>query len=312
MAVITRADITRQLRPGLAGLLGNEYKRYANQYLDIYTVKNSDKAQEEMPMVFGFGLAPIKGEGGAIFLDDSGESWMARADHITTAIGFAITEEAIEDNLYEAQAVNRTESLMRALGQAKEVRGAAVLNQGFAGGPVYGDGVVLFSASHPLVTGGTFSNVAAVDLSEAGLKNAEVAIQGLVDDRGILVNATGAKLIFHPADQFTAFEIMRSDLSTTTVTNSTTGVTNVNNTNSLRSGGYFSQGMARNNYLTDNDAWFIKTDVPNGMIHWNRRAPKLAMKFNDPHTGNIICSASERYSFMVGDPRGMYGSQGAG
>lgn len=306
--MINRSLIVRQLRPGLAGVLGASYNQFANQYKDLYEIRTSDKAQEEMVMNYGLGLAPVKSEGAAIMLDDMGEHYANRADHVTISIGFAITEEAIEDNLYKSQAMSKTEALARSMGQTKEVRAAALLNGGFSG-TTYGDGVVLFSASHPVIDGGSAqSNTAAVDMSEAALKSAFVDIQGWKDDRGLKVNVLPRKLLHTVNEKFTAFEILKSDLSTAL---GGASVTNTNNVNSLKSAGIFPEGTAINNFFTDPDAWFIKTDAPQGLVMWNRRAMKMRMDYQDPFTGNIICTASERYSFMVGDWRGVYGSAGA-
>jgi len=312
MSVINRALIAKRLKPGLAGLLGVDYARFANQHTQIFDKRVSNKAAEEMVMATGLGLAPVKSEGGGIFLDTMSDAFTARVEHATVAIGYAITEEAIEDNLYQAEGESKTAALARSMGQTKEVRAASVLNNGFNGSYVYGDGVSLFSGSHPLANGGTFSNTASTDLSEAGLKSAWLAIRGFVDDRGLKVEAKPEKLIVHPSDNFLAFEILKSDLSTTTATNGTNNITNINNINSVRASGMFPGGMMVYDYLTDTDAWFVKTDISNGLMLWQRRPLKYNMTYNDPITGNIICSASERYGFMVGDPRSMYGSQGSG
>lgn len=305
--MISRSLIVRQLRPGLAGVLGASYNQFANQFKDIYDIRTSDKAQEEMVMTYGLGLAPVKSEGAAIMLDDMGEHYANRADHVTISIGYAITEEAIEDNLYKSQAMSKTEALARSMGQTKEVRAAALLNNGFSG-TTYGDGVVLFSASHPVLNGGTAqSNTVSVDLTEAAVKSSFVDIQGWKDDRGLKVNVLPRKLLITVNDKFDAFEIMKSDLSTTL---GGASVTNTNNVNSVRATGIYPDGVVINNFLTDTNGWFVRTDAPNGLVMWNRRALKMRMDYQDPFTGNIICTASERYSFMVGDWRGVYGSAG--
>lgn len=321
MSVINRALIAKRLKPGLAGLLGNDYERYTDQHLQIFDKRISNKAAEEMVMTAGMGLAPVKNEGGTIFLDSIQDAYTARVDHATISIGYAITEEAIEDDLYEAEAESKTAALARSMGQTKEVRAASVLNNGFSGTYTYGDGVALFSASHPLVSGGTQSNTATADLSEAALKSAWTTIRGFVDDRGLKVQAKPEMLIVHPNDHFTAFEILKSDLSTAVThvsnagaydgTSNVVGTTNTNKINSIRASGMFPKGVMVYDFLTDADSWFIKTDIANGLMLWQRRPLKYNMSYTDPYTGNIVCSASERYGFMVGDFRAVYGGQGA-
>lgn len=304
--MISRSLITRQLRPGLAAVMGASYNQFATQFKDLYEIRSSDKAQEEMVMTYGLGLAPVKSEGAAIMLDDMGEHYSNRADHVTISIGYAITEEAIEDNLYKSQALSKTEALARSMGQTKEVRAAAILNGGFSG-TTYGDGVVLFSASHPVIGGGSAqSNTVSSDLSEAALKAAFIGVQGWRDDRGLKVNVIPRKLLIPVNLKFDAFEFLKSDLATTL---GGSAATNTNNVNSIK--GMFADGVAINNFFTDTNGWFIKTDAPNGLVMWNRRALKMRMDYQDPFTGNIICTASERYSFMVGDWRGVYGSAGS-
>lgn len=310
--MISRADIVKRLKPGLAGLMGKTYNRFANQHTQIFDIRKSEKAAEEMLMTVGLGLAPIKAEGAAIAMDGMSDGYVARADHSTVALGFTITREAIEDNLYESKTDMMGRGLARSLAETKELRGAAVFNLAFDAGTPIGDGVSLCNASHPLFNGSTVSNTVAADLSETALKNAITAIRTtFVDDRGLKIKVAPQKLIVHPNDAFTAFEILKSDLSTSTATNSTTGVTNTNNINSLRAGGLFPQGHMVYDYLTDNDAWFILTDIDDGLILWQRRKMEVEMEYTDPFTGNIITSASERYSYMVGNWRKVYGSAGA-
>lgn len=311
MTITTTSVIAKRLEPGLAGLMGKDYDSFATQYKEIFTTRSSQKSKEEMVMTVGLGLAPVKPEGGLIYIDNVSDGYTARATHVNVAVGFAITQEAIEDNLYENIGELRTKALARSLAETKEMRAAAVLNNAFSA--TIGDGVSLVNASHPLAGGNTMSNTAgAVDLSETALKNASIAIRtGFVDDRGIKVRVAPRKLIISPSDEFTAFEILRSDLSTTTATNSTTGVTNTNNVNSVKGTGLFRDGVFVYDYLIDQDAWFIMTDVSNGLIHWERNPRKFKMNYEDPFTGNILASGSERYSFMVGDFRTMYGASGA-
>lgn len=309
---MNRADIVKRLKPGLAGLMGKNYNRYTGQCAQLFTTKKSIKAAEEMLMVVGTGLAPVKPEGDQIFLDTMSDGYVARAENATIALGFALTEEAIEDNLYESKAEMSGKHLSRSMGETKELRGAAIFNLAFDSGTLIGDGVPLCSASHPLQFGGTVSNTVASDISETALKAAITAIRlNFVDDRGLKTKVAPRKLVVSPTDAFTAFEILKSDLSTSTVTNSTTGVTNTNNINSLRAGGLFPEGHMVYDYLTDQDAWFILTDVDDGLIHWQRAPLTVKMDYQDPYTGNIITTARERYSFMVGNWRKVYGSTGA-
>lgn len=311
MTVMTTSLIAKRLEPGLAGLMGKDYSAFATQYKQVFDTRKSDKSKEEMVMTVGLGLAPVKPEGGLLYLDNMQDGYTARAEHVNVALGFAITQEAIEDNLYESQATMRTKALARSLAETKEIRAAAVLNNAFSGsGVLIGDGKTLCATDHPLVGGGTLSNSAgAVDLSETALKNAINAIRTqFVDDRGIKIRVTPQKLVINPNDQFAAFEILKSDLSTTL---GGASVTNTNNVNSLRSGGFFPQGMLVYDYLTDTDAWFILTDAANGLINWERKPMEFSVSYTDPYTGNVLVSASERYSFMVGDFRRVYGASGA-
>lgn len=308
---VSRADIAKRLRPGLKGLMGTTYGDFTGQYKQIFKTMTSDKAAEEMVMTVGLGIAPVKPEGSLVELDNITDGYTARADHVTIALGYAITEEAIEDNLYESQAMQKTAYLARSMAETKELRAAAILNLAFTGNGV-GDGVSLINSAHPLKFGGTVSNTAAADLADTSLKAALTAIQTqFLDDRGLKVNVKPRKLIVHPNDKFTAFELMRSDLSTAVATQGATGVTNTNNINSLRAGGFLPGGFMEYDYLTDNDAWFIMNDVDMGLIHFQRAPLKMSMDFKDPYSGNIICTARERYSFTVGDWRSIYGSTGA-
>lgn len=311
MTVQTTSLIAKRLEPGLAELMGKDYNQFANQYKEIFETRKSDKSKEEMVMTVGLGLAPVKPEGGLIYLDNMQDGYTARAEHVNVSLGFAITQEAMDDNLYESQGEMKTKALARSLAETKELRAAATLNLAFTSGVVVGDGVTLCNASHPLVGGGTMSNTAgAVDISETAVKNAITAIRtGFVDDRGIKIRVSPKKLIVSPTDNWTAFELLRSDLSTTTATSS--GITNTNNINSLKAQGFFSGGLFVYDYLTDTDAWFIQTDVSNGLVHWERKPVEFRLSYQDPFTGNIVASGGERYSFMVGDFRTIYGASGA-
>lgn len=319
---ISRADITKRLKPGLAALMGKGYASFANQCTQIYEKRNATKATEEMVMVTGFGLAPRKTEGAQILLDQANDSFTARADMVTYSLGYAITQEAIEDNLYERQATDYANALTRSFGETKETTGAAILNLAFSVGSPVGDGQPLCSANHPLQGGGVMSNTTAVDLSETALKGALTSIRtGFRDERGLKIRVSPHMPIVHPSNQFTIFEILRSDLSTsvTNVTNAgalngtanVVAATNVNNINSLKSKGFFRKEAMVYDYLTDDDAWFIQTDAPNGLIHWERAKFSMEMSYKDPFTGNIIVTARDRYAFMVGDFRAIWGSPGA-
>lgn len=309
---ISRAKIVKRLRPGLYGLMGKNYARYTDQCKQIFEMKNSEKAYEEMTMAVGTGLAPIKPEGDQIYLDSMEDGYTAQTQHSTVALGYAITEEAIEDNLYESKAEMGSNALSRSLGETKELQGASILNLAFDSGSPIGDGVSLCNASHPLQNGDTVSNTVAADLNETSLKSAITAIRtNFVDDRGLKIQVKPQKLVVHPNDAFNAFEILKSDLSTSVNQFGTDGVTNTNNVNSIKGRGFFSEGAFIYDYLTDSDAWFILTDVDYGLIHWQRRPLTMNMDYTDPYTGNIIVTASERYSFMVGNWRKVYGSSGA-
>lgn len=315
-SVVSRAQIVKRLKPGLAALMGKDYARYSGQYQQIFSTKKSDKSAEEMLMTVGLGLGAVKNEGGEILLDAASDGFTARAVHSTIGLGFVITEEAIEDNLYESKADVLGGALARSMAETKEIIGASVLNSAFDSGTPIGDGVALCSASHPLANGAVVSNTVAADISETALKNAITAIRTtFVDDRGLKIQTKPRKLVVSASDAFTAYELLKSDLSTSTATgpgSGNTGVTNVNNINSLRAGGLFPEGYMVYDYLNDQDAWFIMTDCQdNALIHWQRRPLKIDMDYRDPYTGNIVTTATERYSFMAGNWRGIYGSSGA-
>jgi hypothetical protein len=308
---LSRADIVKRLRPGLAGLMGKNYARFTEQCKQVFETKNSEKAYEEMVMSVGTGLAPVKPEGDQIFLDTMSDGYTARAEHSVIGLGFAITREAIEDNLYESKSELMGQNLSRSMGETKELRGASVLNLAFDAGTTIGDGVSLCNASHPLQFGGTVSNTVSADIADTSIKNAITSIRtDFVDDRQLKIKVSPQKLIVHPDDAFDAFEILKSDLSTTTVSFGTDGISNTNNVNSLKSKGFFNDIMVYD-YLTDTNAWFILTDVDYGLVHWQRRPLEIDMEYTDPYTGNIITTATERYAFMVGNWRKVYGSAGA-
>lgn len=308
---LSRADIVKRLRPGLAGLMGKNYAKFTDQCKQIFETKNSEKAYEEMVMTVGTGLAPVKAEGDQIFLDTMSDGYTARVTHSVVGLGFAITREAIEDNLYESKSEMMGQNLSRSMGETKELRGASVLNLAFSAGSPIGDGVSLCNASHPLQFGGTVSNTVSADIADTSLKNAITTIRtAFVDDRGLKIKVAPQKLVIHPDDAFDAFEILKSDLSTSVSTFGTDGTTNTNNANSLKGRGFFQDFMIYD-YLTDNNAWFVLTDVDYGLIHWQRRPLEIDMEYTDPYTGNIITTATERYGFMVGNWRKVYGSAGS-
>ncbi len=307
---ISRAQLTKQLIPGLNAIIGLNYKSYMDEHKAIFDTYTSDRSFEEEVLMTGFGEAPIKSEGTGVSFDDAQEAWAQRYVHDTVALAFSITEEAMEDNLYDTYSRIRAEALGRSMASTKQQKAADVLNNGFSSSFPIGDAQPLFSASHPLVGGGTLDNADTADLSETALQNAIINISLWTDDRGILLNLQPKSLIIPSNLQFTAFKILKSDLSTTTATNSTTGVTNVNDVNALKSQGFFPGGVHINHRLTDTDAWFIKTDCPNGMKHFVR-SPLQVKEDGDFTTGNLRIKARERYSFGVTDYRSMYGSDGS-
>lgn len=307
---ISRAQITKQLIPGLHAVIGLNYGKVMDEHKAIFEEYKSERQFEEETLMAGLGEAPIKSDGTGVAFDDAQEAWTQRYVHNTIALAYAVTEEAMEDNLYDTFARMRAESLGRSMASTKQQIAADVINNGFnATVQPMGDGVALFG-THPLLGGGTISNATNTDLSETALQNAIIAIGGFTDDRGILINAMPKSLHIPKELQFTAFKILNSDLSTTTATNSTTGVTNVNDTNALRSGGYFPGGVHLNHRFTDTNAWFIKTDVPNGFKYFNR-LPMTVSDEGDFTTGNFRMKARERYSFGVTDWRAGYGSSGS-
>ena len=308
---INRASIAKELLPGLNAVFGIEYTDVDNEHASLFDVENSDRAFEEEVLFTGFGSAPVKGEGAAVQYDDAQEGYTARYTHETISLAFAVTEEAMEDNLYDTFAKLRARGLARAMANTKQVKAADVFNNGFSSSYLGGDGVALFSAAHPTVGSGNQSNtLGATDLSEASLETALITIAKAKDDRGILIGLQAESLHIPPDLAFTADQILNSTLSTTTVTNSTTGVTNMNDINSIRNQGLVPGGFFVNRRFTDTNAWFIKTDCPNGTKMFVR-APLQTKMEPDFDTGNLRYKARERYSFGWSDWRGFYGASGS-
>jgi hypothetical protein len=300
---ISRSQQLKELLPGLNALFGLEYKKYEEEHKAIFETENSERSFEEETKLSGFGAAPVKSEGAAIAYDNAQEAWTARYNHETIALGFAITEEAIEDNLYDSLSARYTKALARSMANTKQVKAANVLNNGFDSAYAGGDGVELFSTAHPLVSGGTNSNEpnTPADLNEASLEAAIIQIAAWTDERGLLIAAKPRKLIVPPALQFVATRLLDTELRTATADN---------DTNAIRSMGAIPELYTVNHYLTDTDAWFIRTDVPNGLKHFVRTALNTSMD-GDFDTGNVRYKARERYSFGWSDPLGMFGSPGA-
>lgn len=299
--MINRAQILRELEPGLHALFGIEYKRYENQHAAIFDAMTSDRAFEEEVLIVGFGAAPTKAEGQGISYDDAAESWVSRYNHETVALGFQITEEAMEDNLYDSLATRYTKALARSMAHSKQVKAASVLNNAFAAsGFTGGDGKTLAATDHPLWGGGTLSNRAAADISETALENALIAIGDFVDDRGLPIALQASRLIIPNELTFVAERLLKTEYRPSSADN---------DINAIVSTGMISGGYTVNNYLTDPDAWFIKTDCPDGLKMFQRRSLKTAME-GDFESGNVRYKASERYSFGWSNPRAIYGSPG--
>jgi hypothetical protein len=299
---ISRAQLLKELLPGLNALFGLEYSRYGEEHKEIYETESSDRSFEEETKLSGFSAAPVKNEGAAIAYDNAQEAWTARYNHETIALGFSLTEEAIEDNLYDSLSARYTKSLARAMSYTKQVKAASVLNNGFSSAFPGGDGVSLFSAAHPLVSGGSNSNVPSVgvDLNETALENAAIQIQAWTDERGLLIAAKPVKLVVPPSQQFVATRLLETSLRVGTADN---------DINAIKNNGTIPGGYTVNHFLTDPDAWFIKTDVPNGLKHFVRTPMSTGMD-GDFDTGNVRYKARERYSFGWSDPLGMWGSEG--
>jgi hypothetical protein len=300
---ISRAQLLKELLPGLNALFGLEYSRYGEEHKEIYETETSERSFEEETKLSGFSAAPVKNEGAAIAYDNAQEAFTARYTHETIALGFSVTEEAIEDNLYDSLSARYTKALARAMAYTKQVKAAAVLNNGFDTNYPGGDGVPLFSASHPLVSGGVNSNIPTTpaDLNETSLENAVIQIAAWTDERGLLIAARPRKLVIPPALQFIATRLLETELRVATADN---------DINALKNNGSIPEGYAINHFLTDADAWFLTTDVPNGMKHFVRTPMQNSMD-GDFDTGNVRYKARERYSFGWSDPLGMYGSAGA-
>ena len=300
---ISRSQLVKELEPGLNALFGLEYNRYENEHAEIFTAAASDRAFEEEVMLSGFGSAPVKEEGAGVTFDQATESFTARYTHETIAMAFAITEEAIEDNLYDRLAARYTRALARSMANTKQVKAANVLNNAFDSNFAGGDGKELCATDHPLATGGTFRNElsTAADLSETSLEQSLIDIAAFVDERGLKIAMQGVKLIIPKELQFTAERILRSPQRVGTADN---------DINAMASMGMMPQGYRINHYLTDTDAFFIMTDAPNGMKMFVRSPIKTAIE-GDFDTGNVRFKARERYSFGFSDPRGIFGSPGA-
>ena len=301
---ISRAQLAKELEPGLNALFGMEYGRYEGQHAEIFDTEGSDRAFEEEVMLSGFGAAPVKNEGAGISFDDANEAYTARYTHETVAMGFPITEEAVEDNLYDRLASRYTRALARSMAHTKQVKAASVLNNAFtAGATAGGDGVALCDASHPLTSGGTFNNEPSVaaDLNETSLEDALISIAGFVDERGLVIALRGMKMIIPRQLQFIAERLLVSNLRVGTADN---------DVNAIKSMGMLPEGYVVNDYLTDTDAFFIKTDAPNGLKHFERMPLSTNMD-PDFDTGNMRFKARERYSFGFSDPRCVFGSPGA-
>tara|TARA_B100000519_G_scaffold125365_1_gene108218 strand:+ start:2016 stop:2927 length:912 start_codon:yes stop_codon:yes gene_type:complete len=300
---ISRAQLLKELLPGLNALFGLEYAKYGEEAAEIFETESSDRSFEEETKLSGFGAAPVKNEGAAIAYDNAQEAYTARYNHETISMGFSVTEEAIEDNLYDSLSARYTKALARAMAYTKQVKGAAILNNAFDSNFTYGDGVELCSTAHPLVSGGTNSNEPATgaDLNETSLEAAVIQIAGWTDERGLLIAAKPRKLVVPSDLQFVATRLLDTELRVNTADN---------DINALRHNGSIPEGYTVNHYLTDTNAWFLLTDVPNGLKHFVRTPMQTSMDA-DFDTGNSRYKARERYSFGVSDPLGIFGSPGA-
>ena len=299
---ISRNQLVKELEPGLNALFGLEYDRYDNQHAEIFDTENSDRAFEEEVMLSGFGSAQVKPEGSSVNYDDATETFTARYTHETLALAFSITEEAVEDNLYDKISSRYTKALARSMSNAKQVKGANILNRAFNSSYTGGDGLELCSTAHVTLGGNVKNELStAADLNETSLEQALIDIAGMKDERGMKISLNGAKMIIPVNLQFTAERLMKSSQRVATADN---------DINAVKSMGMIQQGYVVNNYLTDTDAWFIKTDAPNGMKHFQRTPVSTKME-GDFDTGNVRYKARERYSFGWSDPRGIFGSPGA-
>jgi len=300
---ISRAQLLKELLPGLNALFGMEYNRYGEEHKEIFETETSERSFEEETKLSGFSAAPVKNEGNAIAYDNAQEAWTARYNHETIALGFSVTEEAIEDNLYDSLSSRYTKALARAMAYTKQVKAASVLNNGFSSSYKGGDGKELFATDHPLVSGGTNSNepATAADLNETSLEAAVIQIAGWTDERGLLIAAKPRKLIVPPNLMFVATRLLETELRVGT---------NNNDVNAIKTMGSIPEGFRVNHFLTDTNAWFLCTDVPNGLKHFVRTPLQNSMD-GDFDTGNVRYKARERYSFGWSDPLGVYGSPGA-
>jgi len=300
---ISRAQLLKELLPGLNALFGMEYARYGEEHKEIYETETSERSFEEETKLSGFSAAPVKNEGSAIAYDNAQEAWTTRYNHETIALGFSITEEAIEDNLYDSLSARYTKGLARAMAYTKQVKAAAVINNGFSAGYPGGDGVSLFSTAHPLVSGGTNSNrpTTAADLNETSLEAAVIQIAAWTDERGLLIAAKPRKLIVPPALMFVATRLLETSLRVGTTDN---------DINALKNNGSIPEGYTVNHFLTDTNGWYLTTDVPNGLKHFVR-SPLANSMDGDFDTGNVRYKARERYSFGWSDPLGIFGSPGS-
>ena len=300
---ISRAQLLKELLPGLNALFGLEYARYGEEHKEIFETESSERSFEEETKLSGFSAAPVKNEGSAIAYDNAQEVFTARYNHETIALGFSLTEEAIEDNLYDSLSSRYTKALARAMAYTKQTKAAAVLNNGFDADYPGGDGKPLFSNAHPLVSGGTNSNIPSTpaDLNETSLEAAVIQIAAWTDERGLLIAAKPRKLVVPPSLMFVATRLLETELRVSTADN---------DINALKSNGSIPEGYTVNHFLTDTDAWFLTTDVPNGLKHFVRTPMSTGMD-GDFDTGNVRYKARERYSFGWSDPLGMYGSEGA-
>jgi len=300
---ISRAQLLKELLPGLNALFGMEYEKYGEEHAEIYETETSERSFEEETKLSGFGAAPVKNEGAAIAYDNAQEAFTARYNHETISMGFSITEEAIEDNLYDSLSARYTKALARAMAYTKQVKAAAILNSAFDPAVTYGDGVELCSTAHPLVSGGTNSNEPATgaDLNETSLEASVIQIANWTDERGLLIASKPRKLVVPPDLQFVATRLLETELRVNTADN---------DINAIRSMGSIPEGYTVNHYLTDTNAWFLMTDIPNGLKHFVRTPMQTSMDA-DFDTGNSRYKARERYSFGVSDPLAIFGSPGA-
>ena len=300
---ISRAQLLKELLPGLNALFGLEYARYGEEHKEIYETETSERSFEEETKLSGFSAAPVKNEGQAIAYDNAQEAWTARYNHETIALGFSLTEEAIEDNLYDSLSSRYTKALARGMSYTKQVKAASTLNNGFNSSYTGGDGVALFSTAHPLVSGGTNSNrpTTGVDLNETALEAAVIQIAAWTDERGLLIAAKPRKLVVPPSLMFVATRLLETELRVGTTDN---------DINAIKNNGSIPGGYTVNHFLTDTNAWFLTTDVPNGMKHFVRTPMSTGMD-GDFDTGNVRYKARERYSFGWSDPLGIFGSPGS-